>query len=662
MAPPVAGTRDLRKAEVWAQVQDYFHQLHGPAFGRLSNADDLTVSPDRKKIAFTGSIWEKLEGLPATRICVLDVNTAKVDVVTDGPNNDKLPQWSSDGGSLAFLSDREKKGTNQLYLLGQAKPICVMPGRVESFSWSPKGERFLLVVAEQEADTGSGDSQHGENPKWMPKVEAGTPGTTWRSAWIFETKSQKLTQTWRHHEPNTWEACWCGEDTVVAVVSDDPTESAWCGAALTLATFYLRTGESKIIYRPALDCQLALPVASASGNHLAVLEAPCSDRGITAGYVLLVDPLTGHSDILDTKGVDASYVAWLNEERVLYIGLRGFQTVAGSANIRSKSTTELWATDESCGSLNPKATPFSDTGFAVVLESHTRYPEIAIFDKGHPKTIVSFDHDGARWLRSQLGSVEEVSWKAPDGLDIHGLLFLPKSPQKPYPFVLHIHGGPIWAHQNKWEMNYTSMPLLVARGYAVLHPNPRGSTGRGRDFASKIIGDMCGVETHDFLSGVDAMVDRGIADPQRLGVAGSSYGGLMTSWLVTQTKRFKAAVAVAGVTDWYVQHTVSIIPDFDSAFLDRKPYAPDGLFFQRSPLFFVDRVSTPFLQITGEDDDGVPPVQSIQFHNALREHGVDSVVAEYPGEGHEIKHFPAYIDYSARMLNWFETYMPAQIA
>jgi dipeptidyl aminopeptidase/acylaminoacyl peptidase len=208
-------------------------------------------------------------------------------------------------------------------------------------------------------------------------------------------------------------------------------------------------------------------------------------------------------------------------------------------------------------------------------------------------------------------------------------------------------------------MGYVYTPLLVSRGYAVLHPNPRGSGGRGQEFARQVLGDMGGADTYDYLSGIDALVERGIADPARIGVTGGSYGGFMSAWLITQDQRFAAAVPMAPSTNWYSQHHTSNIPYFDVLFLGEQPRARTGRYLDRSPLLSADQVRTPTLQTTGALDRCTPPGQAVEFHNALLECGIESALAIYPGEGHGVRQFPALIDQCTRTLGWFERHMPA---
>ena len=662
--------RDVRETKLWKEVQDYFLNLSGPGFDKVSNATDLDASPDGSRIAFTGSVWKKMEDVPETRICVVETASGQMRTITSGPHNDKLPKWSSDGEQLAFLSDRIEKGIFQFYLakfneIGEAKPLSSTENAVEYFHWSPSANRILIGMAGRGADKAGGEGSGGitdgkgstDNfPPWMPEVNSGDPETSWRTLWVYDTVDGSLRQV-SQPGSNIWEASWCGDDKAVGIVSQSPGEGSWYTAKLV--TIEIGTGNEGIICTSKR--QLGLPCSSPSGSYIAVVQAVCSDRGIIAGDILLVDPkITSEVEpvLLNIGGTDATHLVWRDEESLFFMGQRGLKTVAGDINVTNKDFKETWLSSETCGFRYPQATPFAD-GLMLVCNSWTRYPEIAQITNSNYRTIVSLDNGGGRWLQSKLGPVEEISWYAPDGLEIQGLLHLPNSGAKPFALVLNVHGGPVWGFRNMWLGVQNHVALLVSRGYAVLNVNPRGSGGRGQDFAEKVYGDMGGADVQDFLSGIDYLVARGIADPSRLGVTGGSYGGFMSSWIITQTDRFAAAVPEAPVTDWLSQHTTSNIPYFDSIFLDQKPYASDGLYAERSPVRFAGRYSTPVLQIAGANDRCTPPTQALQYHLALLEQGVTSVLATYPGEGHGVRKFPAVIDKSHRMLSWFEKYMPA---
>ncbi len=195
--------------------------------------------------------------------------------------------------------------------------------------------------------------------------------------------------------------------------------------------------------------------------------------------------------------------------------------------------------------------------------------------------------------------------------------------------------------------------VLADNGCAIFFPNPRGSSGRGADFARLVVGDMGGEDTYDYLTGIDALIERGIADPKRLGVTGISYGGYMTAWLVTQDSRFAAAVPISCISNWYSQHRTSQIPFFDELFLNSVASAPGGRFFERSPAMFAHAVRTPTLNITGALDRNTPPTQALEFHRSLVENGVTSVLVTYPNAGHGVRSFPEVIDATTRYVGWF---------
>jgi dipeptidyl aminopeptidase/acylaminoacyl peptidase len=168
---------------------------------------------------------------------------------------------------------------------------------------------------------------------------------------------------------------------------------------------------------------------------------------------------------------------------------------------------------------------------------------------------------------------------------------------------------------------------------------------------------MGGEDTYDYLTGLDALVVNGTADPKRLGVTGISYGGFMSAWLITQDTRFAAAAPISCVSNWYSQHRTSQIPHFDAMFLKGGPDQPGGHYFERSPAMHASRVRTPTLQLTGALDQNTPPTQALEFHRSLLEHGVESVLVTYPTAGHGIRSFPEVLDATTRYVGWFLKYL-----
>jgi dipeptidyl aminopeptidase/acylaminoacyl peptidase len=658
--------RDIRGSELYTAASAFYECVRRAGTGQISEAAEVHASPDGSQAVFAGTLTDALEGALPTRICLTQLRTGETRVVTFGPNTDRLPKFSPQGRWVAFLSDRHRAGDFQLYLLdtesGAVSPTPAVEGWVEYLHWSPDGKRILLGVAGHGADIagtqGAVTSRKlaDDVPPWMPILETGEESNRWRRAWVYERDSGRVRQVTRS-DTNVWEAVWCGNERLAAVVSGGPGEGLWYEARLHVVD--IGTGASREIYVP--EDQLGWPAASPSGRRLAFAEAVCSDRWIVAGDLRLMDVATGKIQRIDTRGVSITTAEWRSEECLLLAGLRGFETVVGLYDVPRGEFTEVWASREisTVGSFI-NVSGFNEQGDCVLVgEGFKRAPEIGEIREGKYRAVRSFDVGYGEQARV-IEKVEEVSWQAPDGLEIQGWLLRPAGPG-PHALVMYVHGGPVSNWRPVWLGRPRGGPiwLLVKRGYAVFLPNPRGSSGRGQEFARRVLGDMGGADTQDYLSGLDHLVKQGIADARRLGVAGVSYGGYMTAWLVTQDARFAAAVAVSPVINWVSEHLVSNLPHFVKSFLADDYSNAGGRYHQRSPLMHARKVRTPTLNICGALDRCTPPEEAMQFHNALRESDVKSVLVTYPQEGHGIRKFPAAIDMAARLVGWIEEHMPA---
>jgi dipeptidyl aminopeptidase/acylaminoacyl peptidase len=662
--------KDLRESDEYAAVAEHFRRLYEPAFAKPHRVTDLVANSDASRIVLTGSVYDELDGLPRT--AVYEVRDGALHALTSGGGSAKAARLAPDGSALAFLSDRAKAENFQLYLLadgqlGEAVPAPAMPGTVEYLAWSPDGARILLGVAGSEAEMadaqGSGPVSSGESalPAWYPQVEAGTPEDAWRGLWLFTPASGDLARV-SPDGLNVWEAAWSGPGHVLAITSEQPGEDDWYQAGLSRID--ISTGEVTELLRS--DVQLGLPAGASDGTRAAVVQAVCSDRYVVAGDLIVLDLVDGSRHAVDTDGTDVTAVQWIDRTRLGYVGQRHLDSVAGIADIAAGpmpetiAASELTASGRSWASEFYPAGAFTTDGRLVVIRNDYDLPqEIAIVGPGADQVLASLAHAGTDYLRSVAGSAANVSWTAPDGTLIEGVLCTP-SGTGPFPMVVHIHGGPIGAYQRSWSMRSYAVPLLVSRGFAVLNPNPRGSSGRGQEFAAAVVGDMGGADTYDYLSGIDAMVERGIADPTRIGTMGVSYGGFMSAWLVTQDERFKAAVAGSPVTEWYSFTFTTNIPRWGLWFLDNAdPEETVNQVHTRSPVMHASKARTPTLLTAGAQDRCTPVGQAREFYQALVGHGIDSELVIYPGEGHGVSRFPAVTDYLTRLVTWFERYMPA---
>lgn len=659
--------RDLRSTPLYKEVEAYFTAIYAPGSDHVSGGSDVAVSPDGSRAAFTGTIFHDLQSEPVTRICLVDVRSGSMQVVASGPHSDRLPRWSSDGRSLAFLSDRDEAGNFQLYWTnadgsGPVQAAPTLAGMVEYFHWSPDGRSLLLSLAGFGADLagvqGGGRTLEKDAglPDWLPEVEVADAENLWRSLWVVDVEtgaSRRITRAGF----NPWEANWCGNSQVVAVASASHSEGSWYESQLYLIDVH--TAREKLIYTPS--DQLGWPVGSPAGRWIAFTEAVCSDRWLVCGDLAVIDLHTGRNRALDTHRAGIVYLAWRDERHLVYLGLRDLQTVVGEIDVPAGETTELWQSEErtlsGSGWTYPSAWPLPDGGVAAFAEAYASPPELVTISKpGGIRVVKSLATAASRDEGFGSGVVAPVFWEARDGRDMQGWVVRPPG-QGPFPLVMDIHGGPVWGHRNHWHGRLRAAKILIDHGFALFFPNPRGSSGRGQEFARLVKGDMGGEDTYDYLTGLDALVAEGVADPTRIGTMGISYGGFMSAWIITQDPRFVAAVVNSPVTNWYSQHRTSQIAFFDECFLDGSAYEPGGLFFERSPVMFARNVKTPTLSLAGMLDQNTPPTQALEFHRSLVEHGVESELALYPHGVHGTATFPENLDATTRTIGWFLRHM-----
>jgi len=657
--------RDIRNTTVFHEAERIFEEVYRPGEDFIGDIADLQLSSEASRLLLTGTLVNSLHEPVETRICEFDLGSRLIQILTVGPNSDRHARTSPDRTTIAFLSDRDRVSDFQLFFLDpRTHTVTVGPrfdGSVEYFEWSPDGRRILLGVAGPATEApSSGDAcTTGEvpnrEPSWLPHVIGSISDSLSRKNWIFEVDTGQL--SWAASGSETiWGATWCGKDQLAAITSDGPDEGDWYGAELSLIN--LPSGITVSLYKP-VD-QIASPKSSPSGKYVAFIEAISSDRGHEVGDLRLCDLRDGTCRLLAADNVDTAYIEWRADDLLLVAGHRGLETVVLLIDVEAGTSTQLW---QSCHHTTSEryATVlglYDPEDFAFICESFFQRPQIATVQSGSFQVAKARVPD-ADWSRDCSG-VETVKWQAPDGLQIEGWLLRPGC-EPPYATILHIHGGPVTHWRPYWLGRAASTLMLLRRGYAIFLPNMRGSSGRGQAFAARIIGDVGGADTADFLSGIDHLIRAGIADPSRLGVTGLSYGGFMTCWLTTQDSRFGAAIAIGPATNHVSHHLSCNIPQFVSLFLNDHYTNLAGAYYSRSPLLHAHRSRTPTLLVCGDLDKCTPPAEALQFHHALLENGVDSVVVRYPEEGHGVRGMPAAIDFAARCVMWFERHIPARV-
>jgi dipeptidyl aminopeptidase/acylaminoacyl peptidase len=414
-----------------------------------------------------------------------------------------------------------------------------------------------------------------------------------------------------------------------------------------------KTGRMREIYKPKL--QIAGPRVSPDGKSVAFIEGLMSDEGSTGGDICVVSIKGGEARNL-TPDIKASVstLAWTGPGQITFAedidGSSGF----GRVDTASGKVEQLWTAEEvafPAGSswIVPSPSPDGKPVSAIVRQSPRTPAEVWVGAIGEWKQLTHIN-DG---VKPAWGEMRRVHWTSGD-LRIQGWLIMPKevAPGKTYPLVVNVHGGPSAACMPRWDER--SMGPESAMGYFGLCPNPRGSYGQGEAFTRGNVKDFGGGDFRDIMAGVDTLAKKYPIDTNRLGIRGHSYGGYMTMWAETQTHRFTAAVAGAGLSDWLSYYGLNDIDEWMIPFFGASVYDDPAVYAKSDPMHFVKAVKTPTLILVGDRDGEVPMEQSVEWWHALESLHVPTELVVYPNEGHAIMRPADAHDYAVRSLNWFE--------
>ena len=416
-----------------------------------------------------------------------------------------------------------------------------------------------------------------------------------------------------------------------------------------------RTGEMREIYSP--KWQMEDPHVSPDGKNVAILEGLMSDAGVTGGDILTV-PINGSinggtaRNITPNLKASPSSLAWTSPDRILFAenvdGNSGF----GSVSVTGGEPQTLWTGEElaTVDAWQPGGSFSRDgTVTAIVRQSAGAPPEVWAGPIGNWKQITHLNSG----IQPAWGAMRNIHWMN-GSTRVQGWLMLPKDfvPGKTYPLVVNVHGGPSSACTSHWDEDLTG--AASAMGYFVLCPNPRGSYGQGEAFTQANVKDFGGGDYRDIMAGIDAISKEYPIDAKRLGLRGHSYGGYMTMWAETQTQRFAAAVAGAGLSDWLSYYGLNDIDEWMVPFFGASVYDDPAVYAKSDPMHFVKAVKTPTLILVGDRDGEVPMEQSVEWWHALKTMKVPTKLVVYPNEGHIFVKAADAQDYTLRTLEWFD--------
>ncbi|HYP27413.1 MAG TPA: S9 family peptidase [Blastocatellia bacterium] len=624
-------------------------------------------SPDGKWIAFTVSEWNRKENRRDSHIHLVAASGGRVTKLTNGERGETSPQWSPDGTRIAFLANRDAQSAgstprgNQLWVIpvqgGEAERITDEEVGVSQFRWSPDGKAIAYVVRDTAKDKAERDKRKKE------KFDAIVVDSdyTYSHVWVIDPEKKekkRITEGPFSASDPQWspDGRWLAfvrsrsgaQDSSFTDISEDRNTDIYLVSASGGAPRQLTTGVGPD----------STPRWSPDGRHLAFLSY--SDPNSWAAKTdLLVVPVEGGAP----KNLTANYpesvsgsIEWTGDGRTILasgaVGVYGqllrFPVSGGNPEAVFDKPAGYGLFD-----LSPDG-----SRIAFTFEDETKAEDIWVATSGGRDAKQLTDLN-PQVKDLALGDIDVIRWKGADGLEIEGMLVKPSGYErgKRYPLILQIHGGPYSRFTYGFEPR---AQIFAANGYAVLMPNPRGSTGYGNRFTTSNVKDWGGKDYQDLMLGVDEVIKMGVADQDRLAVMGGSYGGFMTFWVVTQTDRFKAAIGHAGISDWYSFHGQSDIPGLMEYGFGGLPWVARETYTKYSPMSHVDRVKTPLMITHGEQDRRVPIAQAEQYYRALRKRGVEVVFVRYPREGHGITEPNHIIDLVGRQLAWFDARVKAE--
>jgi dipeptidyl aminopeptidase/acylaminoacyl peptidase len=455
-------------------------------------------------------------------------------------------------------------------------------------------------------------------------------------------------------ELHVYEYDWAPDGKAFALTAaPGPGDNNWWTAKLyTLAT---ATGAAIEIHKPGL--QIAEPRWSPDGKTIGFISGIMSDEGATGGDVFTI-PAAGGAAVNRTPGRPASPsgFVWLSPSQLLVTEQVGGATAIGTLDLETGKLERQWQGDEGlrAGGAGNLSVSRDGKSSAAIRADWQHPPEIWTGPIGawKPLTSVNASHHPV-W-----GTARSVAWTS-EGQSVQGWLMYPRDfdAQKRYPMIVWPHGGPASGVVPRWPDAGFAPPIFSALGYFVFQPNPRGSYGQGEAFTRANVKDFGGGDLRDVLAGVDAVLKMAPVDPQRLGITGWSYGGYMTMWTTTQTHRFKAAVAGAGVANWLSYYGQNSIDQWMIPYFAAPVYDDPQVYARSAPITFVKQVTAPTLVIVGERDGECPPAQSYEWWHALKTVGVPTQLVIYPGEGHRFRDAAHKRDLIERAVAWFDKYL-----
>lgn len=676
---------------------------------QLGWLEEPAWSPDSRQIAYVRVTVDKPSNTYRRSIWLASRDGGPQRRLTSGVRSDTTPRWSPDGRQIAFVSNRDGE-VGQIYTIhvdgGEARRITKARWGASDPAWSPDGKRLAFLSrlnAEERAAEDEGKPEpepediwernqakarkaHDEQERLDPRVITRLPyrgGTTFfddrrNQVYVIDLPAddesepgtqRRLTDTDVHHSAPVWMPD--GGSILTTATRDPEADSLFSyynvlrvpvpesgrAAPVSLTT----TGYSYFDPRPSPDGRLIAfrrrpdlrPLAV--GSRIALIPADGGElQDLTAGIDLNIEQFCWSPDgasILFTAG-------WRGAEPIYQVRVGGGQQAQAQPEHHQPPIPPLVTAEYS--RIVSEFDVAADGSIALVAGSAANPCELFLWQPGSSETQLTFINRNILSTK-KIAAVEEITYTAPDGGDVQGWVLRPPDfdPAKTYPLAIHIHGGPHVMWGPGFRSMWHELQVNAAHGYITFFCNPRGSEGYGEAWRDAIHAGWGLRDEQDFHAGIDAVIARGNVDQARIAVTGGSYGGFMTTWLISHSNRFVCAVAARGVYDLLSFHGTSDAHELIEHEFDGFPWTERDLLWEHSPLTHAGNITTPLLILHSEQDYRVPISQAEQLFSALRRRKQTVELVRYPREGHELTRSgePRHrADHMRRTLAWFDRY------
>ncbi len=616
-----------------------------------------SVSPNRRFVVYT--INEPLMTADksefVTQIWLGSTDGKENRQITFGEKNSTNPKWSPDGSMIAFTSNR-KDNRNYIYVLrlsgGEAEQITDVKSSVSNFEWSPDGEVIAFTMSDAKTDDEEKNDKGRNDFRWVDENQkfAGLYVTPVAKDAAGKREVKRLAANGRQVTSFSWAPN--GSKIAFAHVAFSGADH-WPTSDVSVVD--LDNGRVTVLAGTAAAEQS--PRFSPDGKWISMTVSDMPARWAQSSRIAIYPAGGGQPRTMPlSHDGQPNMIDWTPDNaKIMFFEPKGTGTSLYEVNVAAGTIREV---DHQGAVINGVSMASSGNVGALVMQRADLAPEVyTVGDDG----FIQISNANAAMKGIPMSRTEVIKWKSRDGREIEGLLHYPAGYQAvtKVPMILNIHGGPAGVFQQTFIGGRGSYPLasFAAKGFAVLRPNPRGSSGYGTEFRRANIRDWGGMDYEDLMMGVDHVIGMGVADPERLGVMGWSYGGYMTSMIITKTDRFKAASAGAPVTNLMSFNGTADIPSFVPDYFESEFWDDPDVYAKHSAMFHIKNAKTPTLIQHGENDIRVPIAQGYELYNALRRRGVPTRMIVLPRQPHGIQEPKLQIATMQSNLDWFEKYL-----